>query len=83
MFVLVPGGVDKAAFIESLLPALVTRLRLQNDIHPEAQRIPLRIALHAGEARLDGEQVAHFADDRLRNVLRNGGGPRGLERGAA
>ncbi|WP_236725464.1 tetratricopeptide repeat protein [Amycolatopsis orientalis] len=57
LFVLVPGEVDKAAFVEAALPTLVTRLRVHNDTHPEAQRIRLRIALHAGEVGYDGHGV--------------------------
>ncbi|WP_229907736.1 ATP-binding protein [Amycolatopsis oliviviridis] len=57
VFVLVPGGVDKAAFIEAVLPKVVTRLRVHNDTHPEAQRIRLRLALHAGEVGYDEHGV--------------------------
>ncbi len=57
VFVLVPGEVDKAAFVETALPTLVTRLRVHNDTHPETQRIRLRIALHAGEVGYDEHGV--------------------------
>ncbi|MFC3454320.1 ATP-binding protein [Amycolatopsis speibonae] len=57
LFVLVPGEVDKAAFVEAALPVLVTRLRVHNDTHPEAQRIRLRVALHAGEVGYDEHGV--------------------------
>ncbi|WP_037306093.1 tetratricopeptide repeat protein [Amycolatopsis orientalis] len=57
VFVLVPGEVDKAVFVEAALPTLVTRLRVHNDAHPEAQRIRLRIALHAGEVGYDEHGV--------------------------
>ncbi|MBB5858146.1 ATP-binding protein [Amycolatopsis umgeniensis] len=57
VFLLVPGEVDKAAFIEAILPMVVTRLRVHNDTHPEAQRIRLRIALHAGEVGYDEHGV--------------------------
>ncbi|MEU3626698.1 hypothetical protein BS329_35855 [Amycolatopsis coloradensis] len=62
LFLLAPGGVDKAAFIESVLPALVTRLRIHNATHPDVQRIRLRIALHAGEIYYD-EHGCHVVDD--------------------
>ncbi|MGW3999043.1 ATP-binding protein [Amycolatopsis sp. NPDC004772] len=54
---LVPAEADKAAFLEAALPALVTRLRVHNDNHPEAQRIRLRMALHAGEVGYDAHGV--------------------------
>ncbi|WP_233611929.1 hypothetical protein [Amycolatopsis sp. WAC 01376] len=58
LLVLVPRDVDKAAFIEAALPVLVTRLRVHNHTHPEAQRIRLRIALHAGEVGYDEHGVS-------------------------
>ncbi|WP_191259867.1 hypothetical protein [Amycolatopsis oliviviridis] len=57
MLVLVPGEVDKAAFVEAVLPKLVTQLRVHNDQHPETQQIRLRIALHAGEVGYDAYGV--------------------------
>ncbi|OXM54886.1 ATP-binding protein [Amycolatopsis alba] len=57
VFVLVPPETDKAAFVETVFPALVTRLRVHNDSHPEMQRIRLRIALHAGEVGYDEHGV--------------------------
>lgn len=57
VFALVPGEADKARFVEAALPALVTRLRVHNDTHPEAQRIRLRVALHAGEVGYDEHGV--------------------------
>ncbi|MFD5089449.1 hypothetical protein ACFWMR_02520 [Amycolatopsis thailandensis] len=61
MFVLVPVGVDRVAFIEALLPVLVTRLRVHNDAHVEAQRIRLRISLHSGEVVIDEHGVTSTA----------------------
>lgn len=57
VFVLVPAEADKAVFVEAALPALVTRLRVHNDTHPESQRIRLRVALHAGEVGYDTHGV--------------------------
>ncbi|MFD5249359.1 ATP-binding protein [Amycolatopsis sp. NPDC058340] len=57
VLVLVPGEVDKAVFVETVLPTLVTRLRVHNDTHPDTQRIRLRIALHAGEVGYDEHGV--------------------------
>ncbi|WP_410600992.1 NB-ARC domain-containing protein [Amycolatopsis sp. lyj-90] len=57
VFALVPGEADKARFVEAALPALVTRLRVHNDTHPEPQRIRLRIAFHAGEVGYDEHGV--------------------------
>ncbi|MBE1493211.1 tetratricopeptide (TPR) repeat protein [Amycolatopsis lexingtonensis] len=50
---LAPAEADKTAFLEMALPTLVMRLRVHNDTHPEAQRIRLRLALHAGEVGYD------------------------------
>jgi hypothetical protein len=53
VFVLVPAEVPKALLAESLPPALVTALRTHNGEHPRAERIRLRMALHAGEGDID------------------------------
>ncbi|MFC3454820.1 NB-ARC domain-containing protein [Amycolatopsis speibonae] len=53
ILVLVPSGVDKAAFIQAVLPMLVTRLRVHNDTCAKEQQIHLRVALHAGEVGYD------------------------------
>jgi hypothetical protein len=57
IFALVPAEADKAAFVETALPTLVTQLRVHNETHPEAQRIRLRVALHAGEVGYDAHGV--------------------------
>ncbi|WP_409497321.1 hypothetical protein [Amycolatopsis sp. cmx-11-12] len=57
VLVLLPGEMDKAAFIEAVLPMLVTRLRVHNDKSAEAQQIRLRIALHAGDVDYDENGV--------------------------
>ncbi|MFD8494939.1 ATP-binding protein [Amycolatopsis sp. NPDC059657] len=57
VFALLPAEMDKAVFVEAVLPALVARLRVYNDTHPEAQQIRLRIALHAGEVSYDEHGV--------------------------
>ena len=53
MFILVSPGVPKSLFVESLPPALVRTLRRHNSVHPESERIRLRMALHAGEVNYD------------------------------
>lgn len=58
VLVLAPADADKAAFVETALPALVVNLRIHNDTHPPAQRIRLRVALHAGEVGYDVHGVA-------------------------
>lgn len=50
---LAPAEADKAQFVETVLPTLVTRLRVHNDTHPESRQIRLRLALHAGEVSYD------------------------------
>ncbi|WP_328608439.1 tetratricopeptide repeat protein [Amycolatopsis sp. NBC_00345] len=57
LFILAPGSVDKAVFVETVPPLLVTALRVHNDTHPDAQRIRLRMALHAGEVHYDEHGV--------------------------
>ena len=53
MFILIGPDVPKSLFVESLPTALVTALRDHNDVHPDTERIRLRMALHAGEVRYD------------------------------
>jgi hypothetical protein len=57
MFILVGPEVPKSLFVESLPLALVTALRDHNDAHPDAERIRLRMALHAGEVHYDQHGV--------------------------
>ncbi|MEA5367156.1 tetratricopeptide repeat protein [Amycolatopsis sp., V23-08] len=59
--VLTPVDTDKTAFVETALPALVTRLRVHNDTHPEPQRLRLRVALHAGEVSYDTHGISSAA----------------------
>ncbi len=54
MFILIGSEVPKSLFVESLPSALVGALRQHNSGHPEAERIRLRMALHAGEVNYDG-----------------------------
>jgi hypothetical protein len=53
MFILVGPDVPKSLFVESLPSALVAALRGHNDVHPDTERIRLRMALHAGEVHYD------------------------------
>ena len=61
VFVLVPAGVPKGLLAESLPSALVTALRAHNGAHPGAERIRLRMALHAGEVHYDDHGVTAAA----------------------
>jgi tetratricopeptide (TPR) repeat protein len=54
---LAPASASKAVFAETLPPTLITALRIHNDTHPDAQRIRLRMALHAGEVHYDDHGV--------------------------
>ncbi|MDX3192613.1 tetratricopeptide repeat protein [Streptomyces sp. MN03-5084-2B] len=58
---LAPADTDKTAFVETALPALVTRLRVHNDTHPDPQRLRLRVALHAGEVGYDTHGISSAA----------------------
>ncbi|NBH07454.1 NB-ARC domain-containing protein [Amycolatopsis sp. SID8362] len=58
---LVPAEADKTAFVERVLPTLVTRLRVHNDTHPDPQRLRLRVALHAGEVGYDTHGISSAA----------------------
>jgi hypothetical protein len=48
-----PPGVQKRRLLHPALPGLATLLRAHNGRAPENLRIRLRVALHAGEIRLD------------------------------
>ena len=61
VFVLVPAEVPKGLLAESLPSALVTALRAHNGAHPGAERIRLRMALHAGEVHYDEHGVTAAA----------------------
>ncbi len=61
LFVLVPAEAPKGLLVEALPQALLTGLRVHNERHPAAQRIRLRMALHAGEVRYDGHGVTGAA----------------------
>ncbi|UOZ03306.1 tetratricopeptide repeat protein [Amycolatopsis sp. WQ 127309] len=58
---LAPAETDKAQFVEVVLPALVRRLRVHNDTHPDPQRLRLRVALHAGEVGYDTHGISSAA----------------------
>ena len=53
VFILVGSEVPKSLFVEALPSALATELRRHNGAHPDAERIRLRMALHAGEVNYD------------------------------
>ena len=53
MLILVGSEVPKSLFVETLPSALVSALSKHNRLHPEPERIRLRMALHAGEVNYD------------------------------
>jgi tetratricopeptide (TPR) repeat protein len=53
VFILAGSNVPKATFVDALPRALAVALRRHNDTHLEAERIRLRMALHAGEITYD------------------------------
>jgi hypothetical protein len=53
VLVLAPAALPKGILAGRLPSALVTELRTHNGTHPPAQRIKLRMALHAGEITRD------------------------------
>ena len=61
VFILVPAEVPKGLLAESLPSALVTALRTHNGAHSGAERIRLRMALHAGEVHYDEHGVTAAA----------------------
>ncbi|PSL52116.1 NB-ARC domain-containing protein [Saccharothrix carnea] len=61
VFVLVPAEYAKAPLVEVLPGALVEALRRHNDTSPPAQRVRLRVAVHAGEVVFDRHGVTSTA----------------------
>jgi tetratricopeptide (TPR) repeat protein len=61
VFILVPAEVPKGLLAESMPSALVTALRTHNGAHSGAERIRLRMALHAGEVHYDEHGVTAAA----------------------
>ena len=61
VFVLVPAEVPKGLLAGALPSALVTALSKHNGAHPAAERIRLRMALHAGEVQYDEHGVTAAA----------------------
>ena len=57
LFVLIPAEVPKGLLVETLPSALAADLRVHNEMHPDPQRIRLRMALHAGEVCYDRHGV--------------------------
>lgn len=54
MFILIGSEVPKSLFVEALPSAVVSALFRHNSVHPDLERIRLRMALHAGEVNYDG-----------------------------
>ncbi|MFC6094862.1 NB-ARC domain-containing protein [Saccharothrix lopnurensis] len=61
VFVLVPPEYAKAPLVEVLPGALVEALRAHNGTSPSAQRVRLRVAVHAGEVVFDDHGVTSTA----------------------
>jgi tetratricopeptide (TPR) repeat protein len=57
MFVLAPASATKALFVDPLPRGLIAALRAHNDSRPDAERIRLRMALHAGDVHHDAHGV--------------------------
>src|SRR5215471_17268303 len=53
MLILVGSEVPKSLLVETLPSALISALRRHNSAHRDAERIRLRMALHAGEVNYD------------------------------
>src|SRR6266566_3147480 len=61
VFVLIPPDVPKSLVAEALPRALAAALRAHNSAHTAAERIRLRLAVHAGEISYDDHGVASTA----------------------
>ncbi|WP_410673017.1 hypothetical protein [Amycolatopsis sp. cmx-4-68] len=64
VLVLVPAYLPKTPFVDQLPGALAEELAAHNDGHPPAERMRLRLALHAGEVTYDdygvtGSSILH------------------------
>lgn len=57
VLILAPAEVPKALFVDRLPDALVEALVRHNRIHPAAEQIRLRLAIHAGEINCDEHGV--------------------------
>ncbi|MFJ6675098.1 hypothetical protein ACIQMJ_28680 [Actinosynnema sp. NPDC091369] len=84
ILVLVPPDVAKSLFVERLPMALAAHLDRHNAAHEPAERIRLRVAVHAGEVYPDGDGVVGHAvnhvcrlvdSDPLRQALADVPGP--------
>ncbi|SFQ09502.1 NB-ARC domain-containing protein [Actinomadura madurae] len=58
VLILAPPEVPKSFFVERLPETLSRELIKHNQVHPSAQEIRLRVALHAGEVHADQHGVA-------------------------
>jgi class 3 adenylate cyclase len=57
VLVLVPADLPKAPIVDALPGALATALQRHNSIHPDPEKIRLRMAVHAGEVTYDPHGV--------------------------
>ncbi len=72
VFILVGSEVPKSLFVEALPSALVSALRRHNSVHPDAERIRLRMALHAGEVNYDAHGVTAASINLTFRLLESG-----------
>jgi len=72
IFILVGSEVPKSLFVETLPSALVSALNRHNRVHPEPERIRLRMALHAGEVNYDTHGVAAASINLTFRLLESG-----------
>ncbi len=61
VLVVLPASVPKSVLVDALPDKLITELRAHNEDHAPAQRIRLRMVLHAGEVRYDEHGVVGTA----------------------
>src|SRR5262249_47714031 len=69
VLVVIPPAVAKSILIESLPESLASTLTEHNNTHDTAERIRLRMALHAGEIHYDNHGVVGRAIDHAFRLL--------------
>lgn len=69
VLILAPAEVPRTLFVDRLPDALVDALRRHNKIHPPAERMRLKLALHAGEINYDDHGVTGYAINHTFRIL--------------
>jgi hypothetical protein len=69
VLILVPAEIPKRLFVERMPEALVEALARHNRMHPTAEQIRLRLALHAGEINYDEHGVTGSSITRAFRLL--------------